>query len=95
MYEPYYNQALIDLLGPPRRLPGAKIEKRHKDIAFAVQSLFESCAILLVDKLYKRCGHKDLCLSGGVALNCAVNRRLAELPTVERLYFSLLRLTAV
>ena len=85
MYEPYYNQALIDLLGPPR-LPGAKIEKRHKDIAFAVQSLVESCAILLVEELYKRCGHKDLCLSGGVALNCAVNRRLAELPTVERLY---------
>lgn len=65
----------------PARTPDAVIEKRHEDIAYALQNLTEEIALGFADYLHKVTKSENLCLGGGVALNCVMNGRLlAESP---------------
>jgi len=65
----------------PARAPDAPLEKRHEDIAYALQNLTEEITLGFADYLYKVTNSKNLCLGGGVALNCVMNGRLlAESP---------------
>ncbi len=62
----------------PRRLPGEPIEKRHEDIAAALQLAVEE-AIFHMAKFLKDTTKKHyLCLGGGVALNSVANGKLLE-----------------
>jgi carbamoyltransferase len=63
----------MELALGPRRLPGAPIEQRHKDIAAGVQSALEAAQLHLLGYFRKQTGLKRLCLAGGVALNCVAN----------------------
>jgi carbamoyltransferase len=85
VYEPFYSEKLVKLLGRPR-LPGEPIDQRIKDIAFSTQQALEACAISLVTKLHADTGLDDLCIAGGVALNCSANGKLSQLPFVRRLF---------
>ena len=85
VFEPFYGSRLVDLLGPPRR-PGEPPAQRHREIAFSTQRTLEACAVSLVTHLHERTGMSDLCLAGGIALNCSANRIIAALPFVRRLY---------
>ena len=68
------------LFGAPRA-PGAPLEERHKDIAASIQQLTEEILLDLARRVHAETGKKNLCLGGGVALNCvAVGRILAEGP---------------
>ncbi|MCG3770069.1 MAG: nebramycin 5' synthase [Nitrosomonadaceae bacterium] len=56
-----------------RRAKYGEITDAHKDLAFAVQKLTEDVMIFLANWLHKKTGSKNLCIAGGVGLNCVAN----------------------
>jgi carbamoyltransferase len=68
---------LEDRFGP-RRQRGAEVEQRHYDIAHSLQVVLEETVLELSQWLYRESGCSDLCLAGGVALNCVMNARLRD-----------------
>ncbi len=62
------------------------ITQQHKDLAATLQDTLERAAIQMAEWLYKKTGNRNLCLSGGTALNCSMNGRLALLPFVDEIF---------
>ncbi|MBX9589627.1 MAG: hypothetical protein K2X43_10000 [Hyphomonadaceae bacterium] len=71
--------------GPPRR-PGEPLTDRHRDVAFALQTVTEEIVVHMVRALLKRHATRNLCMTGGVALNCVANAKILEQTDVERLW---------
>lgn len=71
--------------GTPRR-PEDPIETRHKDCAASLQKVVEDVIVGLADALQRRTGLEDLCLAGGVALNCVANARILEQTAFRRIF---------
>lgn len=67
-----WSQNFEKLLGKARR-PDEKITKRHADIAKSVQTLTERIYIRILNHLSQLTQEKNLCISGGVALNALAN----------------------
>jgi carbamoyltransferase len=80
-----FTRKFISTFGP-RRAPGEPISDRHRDIAFALQTATEEIVLHLVRSLLKRYPARDLCLTGGVALNCVANAKILEHTQVKRLW---------
>jgi len=55
-------------------------------VAASAQNRLEQVMVEVIGYWMKRTGHKNLCLAGGVALNCAANRQLAEQIKLENLF---------
>jgi len=85
VYEPFYTEKLINLLGPSR-IPGSNITQHHKDIAYATQKQLEASAIALVRYLHSKTGLRKLCIAGGVGLNCNANYHLLNLDCIDELF---------
>jgi carbamoyltransferase len=85
VFEPFYSQKLIERLGAPRRR-GEDLTARHRSIARGTQAALEASAVSLVEYIQRKTGETNLCLAGGVALNCSANNVIAKLPAVKRLY---------
>ena len=75
--------ALFD--GPPRR-PESRITRREMDLAASVQRVLEEVVLRLARHLRQVSGLPDLCLAGGVALNCVANGLLLRERVFERLW---------
>lgn len=60
------------IFGPPRE-PESEIDRRHKDIAAALQQVTEETVLHLLRQLKADSGLTSLCMAGGVALNCTAN----------------------
>ncbi len=71
-----FTDAMTDLFGIPQRVPESEILQIHKDIARSLQVVLEEVLLEKVNTLHERVPSKNLCLSGGVALNCVANRRI-------------------
>ena len=61
--------------GPPRR-PDEPLTQRHMDLAASVQAVTEEAVLRLTRALRDEYGMANLCLAGGVALNCVANGRV-------------------
>lgn len=61
--------------GPPRR-PDEPLEKRHLDLARSIQAVTERALLGLARRAHEQTGSAQLCLAGGVALNCVANGRI-------------------
>lgn len=75
-----YAIAPLDLaqrFGPPRRR-GEQLTQHHYDIAHALQVVLEETVLSLATWLRQASGVDQLCLAGGVALNCVLNARLRD-----------------
>jgi carbamoyltransferase len=70
-----FKQRFTDTFGP-RRQRSDPISDRHRDLAFALQATIEETILHVVRALYKRHPSRNLCLTGGVALNCVANARI-------------------
>jgi carbamoyltransferase len=70
-----FKKRFTDAFGPPR-LRREPLTDHHRDLAFALQSLTEETVLHTVRALSKRHPSRNLCLSGGVALNCVANARI-------------------
>ena len=61
-----------DRLGPSRE-PGTEFTQRHKDIAAALQAVFQTTQLHVLRYFRRETGMENLCLAGGAALNCSSN----------------------
>ena len=64
------------LFGGPSRHPEAPLTEREMDLARSVQVVTEEAMLRLARYVHQRTGARNLCLAGGVALNCVANGRL-------------------
>lgn len=65
-----------NLLGVARRKPESEISPEHCDLALAIQKITEEIVVKLAVTAKKLTGSSNLCLAGGVALNCVANGKL-------------------
>ena len=70
------NNKFADLFGAPPREPESKLTQRDMDLARSIQDVTEEVMLRLSRTLHKETGQKNLCLAGGVALNCVGNGRI-------------------
>ena len=70
------NGRFSTLFGGPPRDPESKLDQRHKDIAASVQKVTEEVMLKMASYLHRETGMENLCLAGGVALNCVANGRI-------------------
>ena len=72
------NKKFDKLFGSPPRKPESKLTQREMDIAASIQAVTEEVVIKLARGIKKMTGLKNLCLAGGVALNCVANGKLLK-----------------
>ena len=70
----------------PPRDPEAPLEQCHMDVARSIQAVTEEVMLLLARQAKAQTGLRDLCLAGGVALNCVANGRILREGIFERLW---------
>jgi carbamoyltransferase len=70
------NQKFDAVFGGPPRQPESSLTQREMDLARSVQEVTEMVMLRLANSLHRETGIGNLCLSGGVALNCVGNGRV-------------------
>lgn len=70
------NRRFAKLFGGPCRRPETDITQREMDIAASIQAVTEETVLRMTNHVYKETNQKNLCLAGGVALNCVANGRI-------------------
>jgi carbamoyltransferase len=73
------------LFGPPRR-PEDPMTQQHCDLAASIQQVTEEIVLRLARTLHALTGEENLCLAGGVALNCVANARLLREGPFRRIW---------
>jgi len=66
------------LFGSPPRDPEEELTQFHMDLASSIQSVTEEIVMKIANSLRKETGIKNICMAGGVALNCVANGKLLE-----------------
>ena len=80
------NQKFNQLFGLLPRQPETELKQIHKDIAASLQKATETILIKMADYLYQETKMKNLCLAGGVALNCVANSRILKETSFEDIF---------
>jgi carbamoyltransferase len=80
------NDRFHQLFGGPPRGPEETITRRHMDVARSIQLVAEEIMLLLARHAREVTGLKNLCLAGGVALNCVANGRILKENIFERIW---------
>jgi carbamoyltransferase len=80
------NPRFHALFGGPPREPESAITQRDMDIAASIQQVTEEIVLRSGRHVHAQTGMKNLCLSGGVALNCVANGRLQREGPFEKLW---------
>ena len=80
-----WNKQFEKLFGTPRK-PHDVVEKRHKDIAASIQKVTEDLLISMLNHLSTLTKEKNLCISGGVALNALANGKLYESTPFKKIH---------
>ena len=70
------NEKFVDLFGGPARQSDGALTQRVMDLAASVQAVTEEVVIKIAKGIRKSTGQNNLCLAGGVALNCVANGKL-------------------
>lgn len=81
-----YSKAMVELLGEPPREKGGAITGFHQDVARSLQLVLEEILLEKVAYLHERTGSANLCLAGGVALNCVANHRILRDGPFQKLF---------
>ncbi len=80
------SKKFSDLFGGPPRQPESELTQREMDLAASVQAVTEEVVIKLAKDIAKSTGQKNLCLAGGVALNCVANGKLLHEKVFENIW---------
>lgn len=80
------NAKFADLFGGAARQPESELTQRDMDLAASVQAVTEEVVIKLATGIRKSTGQKNLCLAGGVALNCVANGKLLRENIFENIW---------
>src|SRR5919197_5610078 len=70
----------------PARMRGEPLEQRHCDVAHSLQVVLEESVLDLACWLHRATGSTNLCMAGGVALNCVMNARLRDRGPFKRIW---------
>jgi len=80
------NERFHQLFGGPPRKAESPIEQRHMDVARSIQMVTEEIMLKLARHAREVTGQKNLCLAGGVALNCVANGQILRERIFERIW---------
>ena len=80
-----FSPKMAQVFGP-LRLAGDPIDRRHENIAASVQAILEEILLHFLKDLHAQTGLTDLCLAGGVAMNCVVNGKIRSETPFRRVY---------
>jgi carbamoyltransferase len=70
------NSKFADLFGAPARTPETRLAQKEMDIARSIQEVTEEVVLRLARTVHSELDTDNLCLAGGVALNCVANGRI-------------------
>jgi len=80
------NGKFDGFFGRPRREPESSMEQFHKDVAASIQKVTDELMVRMASHLYEETKMKNLCLAGGVALNCVANSKILERTPFEYIF---------
>ncbi len=80
------NKRFDKLFGGPPRAAESELKQREMDIAASIQVVTETVVLRLASTLHKETGESNLCLAGGVALNCVANGRVLREGPFENIW---------
>ena len=80
------NAKFDALFGGPPRKAGEMLTQHHMDLAASLQAATEEIVLRLTRALRKETGIKNLCLAGGVALNCVANGKVLRDGQFDKIY---------
>ncbi len=80
------NRKFDELFGGPPRKAEEMLTQKHMDLAASVQAVTEDVVLRLTRSLSKEFGIKNLCLAGGVALNCVANGKVLRDKAFENVW---------
>ena len=83
--QPFHSQRLIDELGPMRQ-KGEETTQRHDNIAKSLQVVTEEIILHMLNRLHARTKTKNLCMTGGVAMNSVANGKITQNTPFENVY---------
>lgn len=80
------HRSLAALFGhPPRRIE-SELAQFHKDVARSAQEVLEEAVLAIARRVRVQTGEKNICLAGGVALNCVANGKLLRSGIFDDVY---------
>src|SRR5215471_7239637 len=80
------SERFHDLFGGPPRQPETKLTQKEMDLAASIQVVTEEAMMRLVRNAHEQTGKRNLCLAGGVALNCVSNGKILREGPFEALW---------
>ena len=80
------NQRFCDLFGQPARPAEGELTQFHMDVASSIQVVTEEIVMLMARHARELTGMKNLCMAGGVALNCVANGKILRDGPFENLW---------
>jgi carbamoyltransferase len=80
------NGAFDEFFGGPPRKPETWMNEREFDIAASVQKVCEEVVLKMVNYIQRETGLENLCMAGGVALNCVANGRVIRETRMKNLF---------
>ncbi|HUM11868.1 MAG TPA: carbamoyltransferase [Myxococcaceae bacterium] len=80
------SPAFDRLFGGPPREPETALTQREMDLARSIQDVTEDIVLRMARHVRQQTGERDLCLAGGVALNCVANGKLLRAGIFDRLW---------
>lgn len=80
------NRRFHKLFGGPPRKPESRVTQREMDLARSIQEVTEEVMLRVARHVHKTTGQKNLCLAGGVALNCVGNGRILREGPFENIW---------
>jgi carbamoyltransferase len=81
-----YSDEMLSLLGHPPRQPRTEILDFHKDLARSLQYVLEEILMDKLKYLHEVTSMENLCMAGGVALNCVANGRIKREGPFKRMF---------
>ncbi len=80
------NRKFDEFFGGPPREPESRMTEREFDIAATVQKVCEEVVLRMVRHIHQETGLTNLCMAGGVALNCVANGRIIRETPIKSLF---------
>jgi carbamoyltransferase len=80
------NNRFAELFGQPVRTPDQLLTPFHMDVAASIQAVLDEAVLRLTRSLAKQTGARNLCLAGGVALNCVANGKVLRDGSFENIW---------
>lgn len=80
------NERFEELFGFQSREPDSKLTQEYMDVACSIQKVTEDIMLKMVKHVVHLTGERNLCMAGGVALNCVANGKILRSGLVDKLW---------